>query len=96
MAHNKTDALCCGVSSWMNCNERSKALRYKRLLEAKEAGDIIDAKSRIFEKKTVDHAPILTEYKNIVYKEGKPVLEFTTSYGDDVWGSNISNIKYPK
>ncbi len=41
MAHNKTESLCCGVSSWMNCNERSKALRYKRLLEAKEAGEIM-------------------------------------------------------
>ncbi|MHA2182988.1 MAG: heterodisulfide reductase-related iron-sulfur binding cluster, partial [Promethearchaeota archaeon] len=41
MTHNKTDALCCGVSSWMNCNERSKALRYKRLLEAKDAGEIM-------------------------------------------------------
>ncbi len=41
MAHNKTDALCCGVSSWMNCNDRSKALRYKRLLEAKDAGEIM-------------------------------------------------------
>ena len=41
MAHNKTDSLCCGVSSWMNCNERSKALRYKRLLEAKEVGEIM-------------------------------------------------------
>ncbi|MFX1303438.1 MAG: (Fe-S)-binding protein [Promethearchaeota archaeon] len=41
MAHNKTEALCCGVSSWMNCNERSKALRYKRLLEAKDAGEIM-------------------------------------------------------
>jgi Fe-S oxidoreductase len=41
MAHNKTEALCCGVSSWMNCNERSKALRYKRLLEAKDAGEIL-------------------------------------------------------
>ncbi|MFX1298504.1 MAG: (Fe-S)-binding protein [Promethearchaeota archaeon] len=41
MVHNKMDALCCGVSSWMNCNERSKALRYKRLLEAKEAGEIM-------------------------------------------------------
>ncbi len=41
MLHNKTDALCCGVSSWMNCNDRSKALRYKRLLEAKDAGDIM-------------------------------------------------------
>jgi len=41
MAHNKKEALCCGVSSWMNCNERSKALRYKRLLEAKEVGEIM-------------------------------------------------------
>ena len=41
MAHNKKDALCCGVSSWMNCNDRSKALRYKRLLEAKDAGEIM-------------------------------------------------------
>jgi len=41
MTHNKKDALCCGVSSWMGCNERSKALRYKRLLEAKEVGEIM-------------------------------------------------------
>jgi len=38
MEHNKENSLCCGVSSMMNCNERSKALRYKRLLEAKAAG----------------------------------------------------------
>ncbi len=41
MAHNKSDSLCCGVSSWMNCNERSKALRYKRMLEAKDVGEIM-------------------------------------------------------
>ena len=41
MKHNKSDSLCCGVSSWMNCNERSKALRYKRLLEAKEVGQMM-------------------------------------------------------
>ena len=38
MRHNKENALCCGISSWMNCNTRSKALRYSRLLEAKEVG----------------------------------------------------------
>ena len=38
MEHNEENSLCCGVSSMMNCNERSKALRYKRLLEAKAAG----------------------------------------------------------
>jgi len=39
MKHNRSDSLCCGITSWMNCNERSKALRYKRLLEAKEVSN---------------------------------------------------------
>lgn len=38
MKHNKENSYCCGVNSWMNCNEKSKALRYKRLLEAKAVG----------------------------------------------------------
>jgi len=38
MEHNKEKSYCCGVNSWMNCNERSKALRYKRLSEAKAVG----------------------------------------------------------
>jgi len=41
MKHNKENSLCCGVNSWMNCNEKSKALRYTRMLEAKEAGTIM-------------------------------------------------------
>jgi len=41
MTHNKENSLCCGVSSWMNCNEKSKALRYKRMLEATAAGTIM-------------------------------------------------------
>ncbi|MFW9968914.1 MAG: (Fe-S)-binding protein [Candidatus Odinarchaeota archaeon] len=41
MKHNKENSLCCGVSSWMNCNEKSKALRYKRMSEAKDAGTIM-------------------------------------------------------
>jgi len=41
MVHNQENALCCGVSSWTGCNEKSKALRYKRMLEAKAAGDIM-------------------------------------------------------
>ena len=41
MAHNKKNSLCCGVSCWMNCNEKSKALRYKRMLEAKDTGNIM-------------------------------------------------------
>jgi heterodisulfide reductase subunit D len=35
MKHNKENAWCCGVSSMMNCNDRSKALRKARLDEAK-------------------------------------------------------------
>ena len=38
MEHNKGNFYCCGINSWMNCNERSKALRYKRLSEAKAVG----------------------------------------------------------
>jgi len=41
MEHNKKNSLCCGVSCWMNCNEKSKALQYKRMLEAKSAGTIM-------------------------------------------------------
>ena len=41
MTHNKENSLCCGINAWMNCNERSKALRYKRMLEAKSAGTIM-------------------------------------------------------
>ena len=38
MEHSKENSLCCGVSTMMNCNERSKALGYKLLLEDKAAG----------------------------------------------------------
>ena len=41
MAHSKENSLCCGISGWMNCNEKSKALRYKRMLEAKNAGELL-------------------------------------------------------
>ncbi len=41
MEHNKKTSYCCGVNSWMNCNERSKALRYKRLSEAKAVGTML-------------------------------------------------------
>lgn len=38
MDHKGEDAWCCGVSSMMNCNDRSKALRKARLDEAKATG----------------------------------------------------------
>ncbi len=38
MVHSKGKAWCCGVSSMMNCNDKSKALRKARLDEAKDTG----------------------------------------------------------
>jgi heterodisulfide reductase subunit D len=38
MSHNKGDAMCCGVSSFMNCNEQTKAMRVLRLDEAQATG----------------------------------------------------------
>lgn len=38
MKHNRKDAWCCGVSSMMNCNDKTKALRKARLDEAKATG----------------------------------------------------------
>ncbi|MCX9010867.1 MAG: (Fe-S)-binding protein [Candidatus Methanoperedens sp.] len=38
MEHSKDRALCCGVSSFMNCNEQTKALRITRMDEASATG----------------------------------------------------------
>ncbi len=38
MEHSREKALCCGVSSFMNCNEQTKALRIARMDEAQAAG----------------------------------------------------------
>lgn len=38
MEHSKEKALCCGVSSFMNCNEQTKALRIARMDEAEATG----------------------------------------------------------
>ncbi len=38
MEHSKENALCCGVSSFMNCNEQTKALRIARMDEAQATG----------------------------------------------------------
>ena len=36
--HNKEESLCCGISSWFNCNIESKKLRIDRINEAIETG----------------------------------------------------------
>ena len=38
MEHHGEDALCCGVSSMMSCNENSRALRIERFEEVRETG----------------------------------------------------------
>ena len=38
MEHSKENALCCGVSSFMNCNEQTKAMRIARMNEAQMTG----------------------------------------------------------
>ena len=38
MEHNKEDALCCGVSSMMSCNENSRGLRIQRFEEVRATG----------------------------------------------------------
>ena len=38
MENNREDALCCGVSSMMSCNEDSRALRVQRFDEVNEVG----------------------------------------------------------
>ncbi|HUY01603.1 MAG TPA: (Fe-S)-binding protein [Candidatus Deferrimicrobium sp.] len=41
MEHNRENAICCGVSAWMNCNLYSKAIRMERLMEAQKTADIL-------------------------------------------------------
>ena len=38
MEHHGEDALCCGVSSMMSCNENSRALRLQRFDEVNATG----------------------------------------------------------
>ena len=60
------------------------------LSKFKDATGIINDNSRIFEKLVTD-LPVLREYKYIVYNEGKPVLEFVKSYGEE--GTGIDKVK---
>ena len=38
MEHHGEDAMCCGVSSMMSCNENARALRVSRMEEIKNTG----------------------------------------------------------
>jgi heterodisulfide reductase subunit D len=41
MAHHHKRAICCGVSSWMNCSQVSKQIQARRLREAQATGSDI-------------------------------------------------------
>jgi Fe-S oxidoreductase len=71
MVHHKENSLCCGIGSWIGCNERSKALRYRRLLEAKEAGQMMVTSC----PKCIMHFRCLQDdYEDISHLE---ILDFT-------------------
>jgi Fe-S oxidoreductase len=38
MAKSGNNALCCGVSNWMNCTVYSKQIQVERLQQAKDSG----------------------------------------------------------
>jgi Fe-S oxidoreductase len=38
MEHHGEDAMCCGVSSMMSCNENARALRVARMEEIRDTG----------------------------------------------------------
>jgi heterodisulfide reductase subunit D len=74
MEHSKEKALCCGVSSFMNCNEQTKALRIARMDEAQATG----AKTLITTcPKCLAHFNCLKNEKDAVKKYDFDVVDLT-------------------
>ena len=74
MEHSKENALCCGVSSFMNCNEQTKALRIARMDEAEATG----AKTLITTcSKCLAHFNCLKNEKEAVKKYDLDVVDLT-------------------
>lgn len=74
MLHNRENALCCGVSSMMNCNDRSKALRVTRLNEAKSTGaDILITTC----PKCLAHFNCLKNEKDSVYNYDFEIMDLS-------------------
>jgi Fe-S oxidoreductase len=90
MTHNKENALCCGVSSWMNCNEKSKALRYKRMLEANAAGSIMVTSCP---KCRIHLSCIQNDYENLASVEIQDFSEFIAGLIKIVNIDNSSEVK---
>ncbi|MFA4935423.1 MAG: (Fe-S)-binding protein [Candidatus Methanoperedens sp.] len=74
MEHSKENALCCGVSNFMNCNEQTKALRIARMDEAEATG----AKTLITTcSKCLAHFNCLKNEKDAVKKYDLDVVDLT-------------------
>jgi Fe-S oxidoreductase len=74
MEHSKENALCCGVSNFMNCNEQTKALRIARMNEAEATG----AKTLITTcSKCLAHFNCLKTEKDAVKKYDLDVVDLT-------------------
>ncbi|MDO9097113.1 MAG: (Fe-S)-binding protein [Candidatus Methanoperedens sp.] len=74
MEHSKENALCCGVSNFMNCNEQTKALRIARMDEAEATG----AKTLITTcSKCLAHFNCLKTEKDAVKKYDLDVVDLT-------------------
>lgn len=74
MEHSKENALCCGVSSFMNCNEQTKALRIARMNEAEATG----AKTLITTcSKCLAHFNCLKTEKDAIKKYDFDVVDLT-------------------
>jgi heterodisulfide reductase subunit D len=74
MEHSKENALCCGVSSFMNCNEQTKALRIARMDEAESTG----AKTMITTcPKCLAHFNCLKNEKDAIKKYDLEVVDLT-------------------
>ena len=74
MEHSKDKAQCCGVSSFMNCNEQTKALRIIRMDEAKET----NAKTLITTcPKCLAHFNCLKNEKDAIKKYDFDIVDLT-------------------
>ncbi|HWR26638.1 MAG TPA: (Fe-S)-binding protein [candidate division Zixibacteria bacterium] len=74
MEHSRENAMCCGVSSFMNCNEQTKALRIARMNEAEATG----ARTLITTcSKCLAHFNCLKNEKDAVKKYDFDVVDLT-------------------
>jgi Fe-S oxidoreductase len=84
MGHSKENALCCGVSSFMNCNEQTKALRIARMDEAAATG----AKTLITTcSKCLAHFNCLKNEKDAAKKYDLDVVDLTVFLARQMEGS---------